>query len=153
MWRSVIDSGRVERAVVSSNRAAHRAQAEDTRSVFDGKIVADKFKTVNLEDGMPSIPQARARMASEIESARRGAIAVLKIIHGYGSSGVGGELRIALQSILRQMAQRGEIRACIFGENWRQADEDAWDLVKRMPELKQDRDFGKSNKGISIVVL
>jgi hypothetical protein len=116
-------------------------------------FMAGILKTVNLEEGMPSIPQARARMASELQSARHSAISVLKIIHGYGSSGVGGELRIALQSTLRQMAQRGEIRACIYGENWRESDESAWELVKRIPTLKADRDFGKGNRGITIVVL
>lgn len=111
------------------------------------------IKTANLEDGMPSVPQARVRLASEIELARRAGTAVLKVIHGYGSSGIGGDLRIALQSTLRQMAQRGEIRACIFGENWRKSDEHAWELVKRFPGLTEDRDFGRTNKGITIVVL
>lgn len=115
--------------------------------------MAGKFRTVNLEDGMPSVAQAQARMTGEIKSAGQSAVAVLKIIHGYGSSGVGGDLRIALQSTLRQMAQRGEIRACIYGENWRESDEHAWGLVKRIPALKEDRDFGKGNKGITIVVL
>jgi hypothetical protein len=78
---------------------------------------------------------------------------VLKIIHGYGSSGVGGDLRIALQSTLRQMAERKEIRACIYGENWRKSDEHAWALLKRFPALKDDRDFGRGNKGVTIVVL
>jgi len=102
---------------------------------------------------MPSVEQARARLQTELQSARQSGLKVLKLIHGYGSSGVGGDLRIALQSMLRQMAQRHEICDCIYGENWRTSDEPSWELLKRMPELKSDSDLGKGNKGMTIVVL
>jgi len=115
--------------------------------------MADNLKTVNLEDGLPTVAQARARLMSELQQARQSGVRILKVIHGYGSSGVGGELRIALQSLLRQMADRNEIYECIFGEDWSKGDERAWTIVKRFPQLKQDRDFGKKNKGITIVVL
>ena len=110
-------------------------------------------KVVNLEDGMPSVEQARARLNSELSVARAGGVKILKIIHGYGSSGVGGDLRIGLQATLRQMADRREVRACIFGENWGKADESSWALLKQFPELKDDRDLGRGNRGITVVVL
>ena len=110
------------------------------------------LKIFNLEDGMPSIPQARARLANELRAARASGVELLKVIHGYGSSGVGGDLRIALQATLRQMQERGEIRACIFGENWRKSDERTWTLMKKFPSLKDDRDLGRGNKGITIIV-
>jgi hypothetical protein len=111
------------------------------------------IKVVNLEDGLPSVEQARARLSTEMNIARQSGVGVLKIIHGYGSSGVGGDLRIALQATLRQMAERSEIRACIYGENWRKSDEQAWALLKQFPELKEDRDLAKGNRGITLVVL
>lgn len=111
------------------------------------------IKVVNLEDGMPSVEQARSRLSGELSVARASGVKILKIIHGYGSSGVGGDLRIALQATLRQMADRREVRACIYGENWRNADEQAWALLKQFPELKEDRDLGKGNRGITLVVL
>jgi len=111
------------------------------------------IKTVILKEGMPSVAQARARLNTEIQIARNGDIKVLKVVHGYGSTGAGGDLRIALQSTLRQMAAKREIRDCIYGENWRTSDERAWSVLKQMPELKNDSDLGKANKGITIVVL
>jgi DNA-nicking Smr family endonuclease len=110
------------------------------------------IKTVMLKEGMPSVEQARARLHSEIRSAQRNGLKVIKVVHGYGSSGVGGDLRIALQATLRQMVGRGEIHECIYGEKWRAGDERSWELLKRMPELKDDSDLGKGNKGITIVV-
>ena len=111
------------------------------------------IKTVLLKDGMPSVEQARARLNTEIQTARNTGVKVLRIIHGYGSTGAGGDLRIALQATLRQMAGKGEIRDCIYGENWRTSNDRAWSLLKEIPELKNDTDLGKGNKGITIVVL
>ena len=110
-------------------------------------------KTVNIKDGFPDVEQARTRLHSEIEIAQRQGLRVLKIIHGYGSHGVGGELRIALQSTLRRLAHSGQIKDCIYGENWRQSDERSWELLKRTPELKNDPDLGRNNRGITIVLL
>jgi hypothetical protein len=115
--------------------------------------MAATIKTVILKEGMPSVEQARARLHGEIQSARQSGVKLLKLVHGYGSTGVGGDLRIALQSTLRQMAAKGEIRDCIYGESWRKSDERSWELLKRLPELKADGDLGKGNKGITIVLL
>jgi len=41
----------------------------------------------------------------------------------------------------------------VAGEDWRIPDETTWRLIQRHRDLKQDRDLGKGNKGISIVVL
>lgn len=110
-------------------------------------------KTVNLEEGMPTIEEARARLRSEIAAAQSGGFKFLKLIHGYGSHGIGGDLRYALQATLRQMAASGEIRDCIYGENWRRGDQRSWELLKRIPELKNDPDLGKGNRGITLVLL
>ena len=110
-------------------------------------------RTIVVKEGMPSVEQARARLQTELRTARQSGVKILKLIHGYGSSGVGGDLRIALQSTLRQMVQKHEIGDCIYGENWRTSDERAWAVLRRMPELKSDSDLGKGNKGITLVVL
>lgn len=111
------------------------------------------IKTVILKEGMPGVEQARARLQTELRNARQNGVKVLKVVHGYGSSGVGGDLRISLQATLRQMTQQREINDCIHGEDWRTSDERSWALLKRMPELKTDSDLGKRNKGITLVVL
>jgi hypothetical protein len=119
-----------------------------------GRIaIAAVIKTVILKEGMPSVEQARARLRGEIQSAQQSGLKILKVVHGYGSSGVGGDLRIALQASLRQMVTGREIRDCIYGENWRTSDERTWALLKQMAELKSDSDLGKGNKGITIVLL
>ena len=111
------------------------------------------IKVVNLEEGMPTVEQARLRMEHELHVARKQGYAAVKLIHGYGSSGAGGSLRIELQKELRRLAEGGKIRAFVAGEDWRVSNEQSWALLKRYPEWKQDADLGKGNKGISIAFL
>jgi len=102
---------------------------------------------------MPTVSEALQRLDRELSRARQSGCEVLKLVHGYGSSGAGGEIRIAAQRRLTEMAGRGEIRACIFGENWAKSDEQAWALINARPELKQEPDLGRQNQGITIAVL
>ena len=108
---------------------------------------------INLEDGRPARNEALLRLGHELHKARLARASIAKIIHGYGSSGVGGVLRNVVWSELRQMKERGEIRAFCSGENWRISDEIAWDILKKCPELKKDADLGRVNRGITIVLL
>jgi hypothetical protein len=102
---------------------------------------------------MPLVYQALQQLDRELAAAREQKQMLLKLIHGYGSSGAGGEIRIAVQKHLVEMASRGDIRGCIFGENWAKSDAQAWALINLRPELKQDPDLGKRNRGITIVAL
>jgi len=111
------------------------------------------IKIINLEDGMPKVEEARLRMQHELQVARQQGYAAVKLIHGYGSSGVGGSLRTELQKELQRMAGAGALRSFVTGEDWRISDEKTWELLKRFPEWKRDSDLGKANKGISIVLL
>lgn len=108
---------------------------------------------VNLEDGRPTRNEALLRLARELHKARQSQVHIVKLIHGYGSSGVGGVLRDVVWSELRRMKDRGEIRAFCSGEDWRISNEIAWDILKKFPELKRDPDLGRGNRGITIVLL
>ena len=111
------------------------------------------LKSVDLKSDMPTVAEALQRLEREIARAREERISLLKIIHGYGSTGAGGDIRIAVQKRLRELADAGEIRGCIFGESWSKSDEQAWRLLQAYPELKSDRDMGRQNRGITIVLL
>ena len=108
---------------------------------------------MNLKADMPSVQEALQRLDREIAVARQGNAAMLKIIHGYGSSGAGGDIRIAVQKRLRALAEGGQIRGCIFGENWSKSDDATWRLLQAQSDLKSDPDLGRRNQGITVVVL
>jgi len=108
---------------------------------------------VNLEEGRPTRDRAILRLGFELRKAREARAEAVKVIHGYGSSGVGGVLRYAVWNELRRSKEAGGIRAFCGGEDWRISNEIAWDILKKCPELKQDSDLGRGNKGITIVLL
>ena len=111
------------------------------------------MKTVNLKEGMPQVHQALSQLDQELARARVEGFGLVKLIHGYGSTGAGGEIRIAVQRRLREMCDHGQIRGCIFGEDWAKSDELTWALLGSYAALKEDRDLGKRNRGITVVVL
>lgn len=97
--------------------------------------------------------EALQRLEREISIARREKIGLLKLIHGYGSTGAGGDIRIAVQARLREMAEQGLIGCCIFGEDWSKSNAEAWQLMQAQPDAKKDSDLGRRNQGITIIVL
>jgi hypothetical protein len=110
-------------------------------------------KIINLKSDMPLVREALLRMERALALARQERVAVLKFVHGYGSTGVGGEICVAVQRRLMEMVESGEIRGCIFGENWGKSDEVTWKVLQAHPELKKDSDLGRRNRGITIVLL
>jgi hypothetical protein len=102
---------------------------------------------------MPQVHEALQRLDRELTVARQDKAKLLKLVHGYGSTGVGGDIRIAVQKRLLEMVQNGHIRGCIFGENWSKSDDAAWKLLQSHPELKSDSDLGRRNLGITIVLI
>jgi len=115
--------------------------------------MATKVAIINLELGMPSVEQATHRLAGELIRARAQGAKVAKIIHGYGSSGVGGKLRVGIRAALADRKRRGEIKEAVAGEDWSVFGEGARRILDVYPDLSRDRDFGRENAGITIVLL
>jgi hypothetical protein len=111
------------------------------------------MKTANLKSDMPQVSEALQRLDRKLTLARQDKAKLLKLVHGYGSTGAGGDIRIAVQKRLLEMVQNGQIRGCIYGENWSKSDDAAWKLLQSHPELKSDSDLGRGNRGITIVAL
>jgi hypothetical protein len=111
------------------------------------------IKTINLKSDMPLVRDALQRLDRELSLAQKEKTTLMKLVHGYGSTGAGGDIRIAVQKRLLEMMQGGQIHACIFGENWSKSDDAAWKLLQSHPELKNDSDLGHRNRGITIVLL
>ena len=111
------------------------------------------IQTINLKADMPPVAEALQRLERQLTVATQKKVLLLKIVHGYGSTGTGGEIRIAVQKRLREYEQSGRIRGCIFGEDWAKSNEVVWRLVQTNSELKTDSDLGRRNQGITIVLL
>ena len=102
---------------------------------------------------MPSSEEAILRMRSLIQTARCDRVGVVRLIHGYGSTGKGGRIRVAVLSELRQMKSRRLIRDYVPGEDFGPFSETARGMVSLYPALARDRDYGMGNSGVTIVIL
>ncbi len=109
------------------------------------------MRTVNLEAGLPSLDEARRRLLAEIEAARQEGVRVLKVVHGYGSSGSGGKLCVGIRKSLRLRVKEGKAVTVVPGERFSSDTNEARELVKRYPFLRGDRDFNRMNPGITVV--
>ena len=110
-------------------------------------------RVVNLEEDHPTVNVGLLGLERSLSDARRDGVAVLKLIHGYGSKGVGGKLKHEAAKALMVYKQNGKIRDFVSGEDFRVSNEVTWELLKRAPEIKQDRDLGMNNRGITVVLL
>ncbi len=112
-----------------------------------------KVRVVNLEEGFPTRDQAYQKLEAALARARKDGSRVLKVIHGYGSTGAGGVLRFAIRGFLRQRKERGEIAMFVNGESWSSFDQRSKALLAKAPDLLLDSDLGRANKGITLVLL
>ena len=113
--------------------------------------MAKRVMQVNIKAGMPSVAGAKQRLIARIAEAQRSGTAVLKVIHGYGSSGVGGKLRVALRKTLERLASEGRLRRVVHGEDSDIFDATTQGLLGDYAELSGDEDLGQHNAGITIV--
>ena len=110
----------------------------------------EKYRTVNLKFDMPTVDVGRRRMHHELRRAQEDGLRALKFIHGYGSTGKGGELRHAVRRSLDELCREGKIALVVYGENLR---EQKSALIGRLPLLKQDLDLKRVNKGVTLVMM
>ncbi len=112
-----------------------------------------RCKIINLEEGRPTVNVGLLHLDHALAAARNEGVPILKLIHGYGSSGVGGRLREEVWKALDRLQRNGLISGFIPGEDFRLSNEASWELVKRDKTIRQDHDFGRANRGITIVIL
>ncbi len=114
-----------------------------------------KIPYLNLEkyDQMPTLHEAISDMKNFLIENRKRQKRVVKIIHGYGSSGKGGVLRPGLRRELREMQRLENIRAFIPGEDLHSRDTQYRNLYNDFPLIKSIPEFGRGNYGITIVIL
>ena len=111
------------------------------------------LKTYNVEAGFPSLAEARRLVLGEIRKSRREGVRVLKIIHGYGSSGKGGTLNHGLKKSFALRKKEGVIKDFITGENFTIFNHIVLELLEALPELRADPDLSTTNEGVTVLWL
>lgn len=110
-------------------------------------------RTHNVEADLPTLEEARKIVAEQIRQAKRARVRVLKIIHGYGSSGKGGKLCVGLRRSFALRKREGAIREFIPGEEFSIFDARTLKLVEEVPEVRGDPDLNATNEGVTVLWL
>lgn len=110
-------------------------------------------KTFNLEAGRPVVEVALNRMNGIIKESVRNNVNVLTLIHGYGSSGKGGTIRLECGKTLDFLKSKGQINNYIIGEEFNKRTGSVRSLLRRYPQLETDKHLNRGNRGITLVIL
>ena len=106
---------------------------------------------INLEEGMPTCDEAMDRLKSSIKLAKQSKYKCALIIHGYGSSGKGGVIRIKARQWLNAQVKNGVLKAVINGEDFDVLNEKARELRGKFSEL--EKLLRVANHGVTVVEL
>ena len=111
------------------------------------------LREINLETGMPTVDVAVRRLTFEWNRSKAMGVGVLKIIHGYGSSGTGGRIRVEVRAYLDRLKKRREIKDYITGETFSIFHDGTRQAFLQCSALRKDRDLERHNNGVTFIVL
>jgi hypothetical protein len=112
-----------------------------------------KIRTINIEAALPTLEDARKQVVAEIRQQKREGVRVLKVIHGYGSSGKGGKLCVGLRKSFALRKKEGVIKDFVVGEDFSIFEEATLALLEAVPELRGDPDLNATNQGVTFLWL
>ena len=111
------------------------------------------LRTVNIEANRPSVAEGVSRLENELLRARHAGIRVVRIIHGWGSTGIGGRLRDACRTYLSRELKARRVKAVIPGDEYSRATHAGRELMRHCHELKAGERADIKNPGITFVEL
>lgn len=110
--------------------------------------------TINLEQQMPTVDEALDRFDDELRKVMHAGFKMIKVIHGHGSSGIGGNIRRAFRDAMEHNRWGHLIREVYYGEELSFGRDGLIELQKNHPSIKKQlsRDiFG--NAGITLLIM
>jgi hypothetical protein len=112
-----------------------------------------KIYELNIEQGYPTVDTAMKYVEHGLARAKAYGYPVIKLIHGYGSSGSGGKIKTAVHRELNKYKTAGKIREFTAGENFTPFDSATQRILSACPDITRDRDYLKANHGITIILI
>ncbi|MDO4553248.1 MAG: hypothetical protein Q4C22_06895 [Bacillota bacterium] len=109
-----------------------------------------KVKEVNLERGRPTVEAAVREMVNQLGTCKGQGYKGVILIHGYGSSGVGGGIRPAVRAKLKERSLAGLVRSFCGGEEWT---ERRGQMIELCGQLRDFESRVKGNPGVTVVLL
>ena len=112
-----------------------------------------KIETINIKEGFPPSDVAVANMEIFIDVCKKSGVKLVKVIHGYGSHGVGGEIKRQVHARLLELKRFKKISNFIHGEKFGEEEKHSDYIFSNFPELILDEDLKNFNSGITLIFL
>ena len=109
-----------------------------------------KVAEVNLEYDMPTVAAAVQRLKNALTTHQRQGYKAVILIHGYGSTGVGGSIKAAVCKCLKENSMKGIVRTFAPGEQWSERKRELIGICKALEEYSNNIN---NNYGVTVVIL
>lgn len=115
--------------------------------------MAGYLKEVNIKSDMPTADTAIKRITFNIHNGKELGAGVIKVIHGYGSSGSGGKIRVEARRYLDNQKRKGVIKDWVAGEDFSIFNSATLRAFAACDELRRDHDLERHNNGVTFIIL
>lgn len=109
-----------------------------------------RIAKLNLEHGYPTAAAAAARMTNALLTYKHRGYKAVILIHGYGSTGVGGGIKKTVNESLKAPGMRGVVRAFAGGERWFERKRELLNLCGALSGFER---CIAHNEGVTVVIL
>ena len=111
------------------------------------------MKVVNIKENNPNVDYAIYLLETAISDCKKCGEKGFIVLHGYGSNGIGGDIKRAAMQFLNNAQKKGIIKSFIKGEEWSNANPLVKQAIKSFPELILQENLYTLNSGVSVVLL
>ena len=111
----------------------------------------EEYSEINIKSEGQTVSLALSEFLVELDRAKFAGVKVIKVVHGYGSHGKGGEIKKNLHKLLQDLKNRKQIREYIKGE--KVSKNILSGFFFDYPFLALDADIKNYNNGITLVLL
>ncbi len=109
-----------------------------------------RIAQINMEENKPDVESAMRNMVNQLGTYKRLGYKAVILIHGYGSSGTGGNIKKAVLRKLKDNSMRGIVRGYAGGEEWQSRKKEMLTMCGSLD--KYDRRIA-CNEGVTVVIL
>lgn len=109
--------------------------------------------TIDIKSERQTVAEAIAKFLIELDSYKKGGFKVMKVIHGYGSHGVGGAIRQAFLKKCEELKRRHIIEDYVCCDSWTPKNTVRKIAINYCPDLLADKDLYLLNPGCSVIII
>ena len=112
-----------------------------------------KLITIDIKSEHQTVAEAIAQFLVEVDAYKKGGFKVMKIIHGYGSHGVGGAKKVAFLKKCQDLKNKKILEDFVCCDKWTDKNVVRKIAINYCPDLLADSELYHLNAGCSIIIL